>query len=58
MLTSRSFSWKRFSTAVHMAELPGDVERGSQKSGKTSVDTKYVHIPNLQPASRKRGADM
>lgn len=32
--------WKRFSTAVHMAEVPGDVERGSQKSGKSSVDKK------------------
>jgi hypothetical protein len=51
MLISRSFSWKRFSTAVHMAEVSGDVERGSQKSGKTSVDTKYVYIPNPQPAS-------
>jgi hypothetical protein len=41
-LTVRSTSWKRFSTAVHMAEVDGDVEQGSQKSGKTSVDAKYV----------------
>jgi hypothetical protein len=41
-LTVRSTSWKRFSTAVHMSEVTGDVEQGLQKSEKTSVDTKYV----------------
>ncbi|PMD52170.1 uncharacterized protein K444DRAFT_621318 [Hyaloscypha bicolor E] len=32
--------WKRFSTAVHMSEVTGDVEQGLQKSEKTSVGTK------------------
>jgi len=41
-LTMRSTSWKRFSTAVHMSEVTGDVEQGLQKSAKSSVDTKYV----------------
>jgi hypothetical protein len=41
-LTVRSTSWKRFSTAVHMSEVTGDVEQGLQKSEKTSVGTKYV----------------
>ena len=41
-LTMRSTSWKRFSTAVHMSEVTGDVEQGVQKSEKPSVDTKYV----------------
>lgn len=41
-LTVKSTSWKRFSTAVHMSEVTGDVEQGLQKSEKTSVGTKYV----------------
>jgi hypothetical protein len=54
MLTSRSSSWKRFSTAVHMADVPGDVEKGPQKSGKTSVDTKYVY-PRVYERQGERG---
>jgi len=40
-----------------MAEVPGDVERGSQKSGKTSVDTKYVHASDIRAASRRKETD-
>jgi hypothetical protein len=44
--------WKRFSVAVHMAEVPGDVEKGSQKGSSSSVvGSKYVYLEDL-PAGK------
>ncbi|KAE9381332.1 hypothetical protein N431DRAFT_424893 [Stipitochalara longipes BDJ] len=45
--------WKRFSTAVHKAEVTGDVEQGSQKSGKTSVDTKDEWLAQQHKEKRR-----
>lgn len=34
-----------------MAEVPGDVEKGSQKSSSNSVGSKYVYLEDL-PAGK------